>query len=149
MDFPVTNTMIKSLNKNCCNWGQKKTSYDREGHIKSNTSPLWINPSPGIYKLFFVLALICSLIFVGSFIAIQFYNNSLDNVQQNLSHFPNSSSYSFSIVRMFRFIFSLSPLANFIRYSPSTVVILLLTLLFLNCNSANRSSNSAVISLSS
>ncbi len=35
-----------------------------------------MNPSKLFYKIFFVFAVICSLLFVGSFVAIQFYNNS-------------------------------------------------------------------------
>jgi len=44
-----------------------------------NTAPLWLNPNKLFYKVLFILCLICSLIFVGSFIAIQYYNNTTYN----------------------------------------------------------------------
>jgi hypothetical protein len=40
---------------------------------------LWVNPSKTFYKVYFALCLLCSLLFVASFIAIQYYNNSLIN----------------------------------------------------------------------
>jgi hypothetical protein len=79
MQFPVTNKCIKWFNNTLCSWGQRKTNYDVEGNIKGMTAPLWANPSKVFYKIFFIVSLICSLLFVGCFIAIQFYNNDLTN----------------------------------------------------------------------
>jgi hypothetical protein len=92
MEFPVTNDCIAMIKRKLCFWGQQKTSYDREGKnitgiiinhkININigsTSPLWLNPSKTFYKILFVLCLVVALIFIGSFVAIQYYNNSLLN----------------------------------------------------------------------
>ena len=69
MDFPVTNNCVKWFNHTFCNWGQKKTTYNKEGQIKGKniykillyiiggTAPLWVNPSPTFYKVFFILTL--------------------------------------------------------------------------------------------
>jgi hypothetical protein len=34
MTFPVTNELIKSFSKSCCEWGQRKPPYDFEGQIR-------------------------------------------------------------------------------------------------------------------
>jgi hypothetical protein len=34
MTFPVTNEMIKSFSKKCCDWGQTKPPYDPEGQVR-------------------------------------------------------------------------------------------------------------------
>jgi len=77
MEFPVTNECVKWFNGTCCGWGQKKTPYDAEGNIKGGPAPLWINPRPLLFKIYFIVGLFCSLLFVGSFIALQYYNNTL------------------------------------------------------------------------
>lgn len=76
MDFPVTNEMIKCCDRLCCRWGQKKPPYDTEGNIRGATAPLWINSNKTFYKVFFALCLVCSLLFIASFIAIQYYDNN-------------------------------------------------------------------------
>lgn len=56
------------------------------------SSPLWINPSPLFYKIFFILTLLCSLLFVGSFIAIQYYNNGIYTPPNSSTNSTNSTA---------------------------------------------------------
>lgn len=48
------------------------------------TTPLWVNPSKTFYKFLFIVTLIMSLLFVGSYIAIQYYNNTLTGLNSTV-----------------------------------------------------------------
>jgi hypothetical protein len=50
-----------------------------EVNFKGGITPLWENPSLLFYKILFILTLIGSLLFIGSYVAIQHYNFKLLN----------------------------------------------------------------------
>jgi hypothetical protein len=94
MDFPATNEFIKWWNRICCGWGPRKTPFNKAGAKVGNLAPLWSNPSKTYFKCIFVFALICSLLFVGSFVAIQYYNSSLLNNSQTTDTDVNPEALS-------------------------------------------------------
>jgi hypothetical protein len=77
MNMPLTNNFIVWFNKTFCSWGQMKVPCNSAGKKVGSPAPLWYNEYKLFFKLLFVACLLCVIIFVGGYVAIQFYNNSL------------------------------------------------------------------------
>lgn len=75
MTFPSPNECVRSFNRFFCGWGIRKTPYDINGNIKGGTAPLWANPSRTFFLIFFILNFICSILFIASYIVVQYYSN--------------------------------------------------------------------------
>ena len=83
MEIPMTNEFIKWWNRSCCSWGPRKTAFNKAGVKVGNLAPLWANPSKLYFKLIFVFSLISALLFIGCYVAIQYYNSTLYNNSTN------------------------------------------------------------------
>jgi hypothetical protein len=94
MDFPMTNEFIKWFNRMFCNWGPRKTPFNKAGAKVGNLAPLWSNPSKTYFKCIFVFSLLCALLFVGCYVAIQFYNSTLLNNSQTTDPTLNPNALS-------------------------------------------------------
>jgi hypothetical protein len=88
--------------------------------IKGRTSPLWINSSKVFYKVFFVICLVVAVIFIASFIAIQYYNSELQNSG------GNTSAANQTCVK------------NAFDYIKSFFIIIGSAILFLNCKTSYK-----------
>jgi hypothetical protein len=102
-----------------------------------NTAPLWLNPNKLFYKVLFILCLICSLIFVGSFIAIQYYNNTTYN---GVVSFNNTNYTIFNSTNTTNTIPSNQTVSNnnacvsiSYEYLKSSFIVIGSIILFLNC----------------
>ena len=75
ISFPSPNTCVRSFNRLLCNWGQRKYPYDVNGNLKGQTAPLWANPSRTFFLTFFILNFICSILFIASYVVVQYYSD--------------------------------------------------------------------------
>jgi hypothetical protein len=94
MEFPMTNTFIKWWNRTCCSWGPQKTPYNKAGAKVGNLAPLWANPSKTYFKVIFTFSLLCALLFIGCYVAIQYYNSRLLNNSQTTDTTVNPNALS-------------------------------------------------------
>ncbi len=79
ISFPSPNTCVRSFNRLLCNWGQRKYPYDANGNLKGQTAPLWANPSRTFFLTFFILNFICSILFIASYVVVQYYSDKHKN----------------------------------------------------------------------
>lgn len=87
--FPSKSPTFKWFNKTFCEWGKKRLTYDIDPHILGSPAPIWKNPSAGFYRVFYILNLISSILFVVFFIIVKIFNAS---VQLSLSNSSSSST---------------------------------------------------------
>ena len=79
IDFESSNSFIRAFNRLFCNWGQRKVPYDVNGQIKGKTAPLWENPSKTFWLIIFIFSLIMSLLFIASFVVVNYYSDDVIN----------------------------------------------------------------------
>lgn len=95
--FPSKNPTITWFTRKFCKWGRKRIEYDIHPFVIGSPAPLWKNPSKRFYKIFFILNLISSLLFVLFFVAVNIYNAAgksgiMDAIHNNLNINTNSTS---------------------------------------------------------
>lgn len=59
-------------------------------YLIGGTTPLWANPSVSFFRLTYVLCLICSLLFIGAYVGLNFFNGTL--VTPTASSVSNNTS---------------------------------------------------------
>lgn len=150
MGLPVGNTSFQRCDRFCCSWGQRKSSYDKEGNLKGiiksiifigGITPLWENPSLLFYKILFILTLIGSLLFIGSYVAIQNYNSKLLNsvptattdAQEKLNQTNNKDCVEKSYSYLKSFFIIIGSAILLINCKINILRILAFYYLFLNC----------------
>jgi len=92
MEYETKNDCIKWCNVTLCNWGQRKPAFDANQTIVGSPTPLWLNPSKTFFVLFFTINFIVSILFVSSFVAITFYNNSQLSINATTLNSTNTNS---------------------------------------------------------
>jgi hypothetical protein len=95
--FPSKNPTITWFKRKFCKWGKKRLEYEIHPFVLGSPAPLWKNPSKKFYKIFFILNLISSLLFVLFFVAVNIYNAAeksgiMDTINTNLNLNTNSTS---------------------------------------------------------
>ena len=76
MDYATRSKLLKSIKNVICNWGQQKTPKNSDGEVIGATAALWLNESTLFFKCFCAIYLITSILFIGVYIFLRFYNNS-------------------------------------------------------------------------
>lgn len=89
MQYETRSAILHHINKYVCCWGQMKISKTTEGKVIGVTAPLWVNPSPLFFKLFSVLTLLCSLIFVGCYVYLRYFNNNNSQAGLTVRNYAN------------------------------------------------------------
>jgi hypothetical protein len=72
--YSSQNTFIQWISRRFCNWGKKRLTYNRDNNVLGSSAPLWHNPSATFYKVFFILNIISSVLFVIFFVVLAVYN---------------------------------------------------------------------------
>ena len=89
MDYTSRNDIIKFFKRYLCEWGIQKTTMTDKGQIIGAPSPLWINPSTLFYKIFSSFTLLCSLLFIGVYIFLRFFNNDNEGSSLTVRDYSN------------------------------------------------------------